>query len=286
MEKIILSVEETVDISNEELDRMGVKHIPLNYRNETTGEDNPKLSVAEFYSALRSGESFKTSLINEFEFSEYFSELVKEGSVIHLGFSGGLSGTNKSAQDAAEKINLTSKNKVYVVDSLTGSGAQAILLRETLKRLKEGKTAEELVEFANEFKTHLCLNFSPEDLKTLAKSGRCNKVVAVLGTILNIKPIVYCNDEGKFSIRQKVISRKKALTRMDELFKEKYNFLSEYVYILHGDKYADAKFIKDEILKDERFKSCKIIVDYLGIIVGAHGGPGNICMCFTTDKKN
>lgn len=285
MNNIILSVEETTDITPEELDKLCVKHIPLNYRNETTGEENPKLSLQEFYAAIRKGNAFKTSLVNEAEFEDYFKEIVKLGDVIHIGFSGGLSGTNKCAQEAAEKINLESKNKVYVVDSLTGSGAQAILLREVLKRKNEGQSVEELVKFANEFKTHLCLNFSPEDMKTLAKSGRCSKVLALIGTILNIKPIIYCNNEGKFSMRQKVISRKKAMLKMVEYFKANYNFESEYVYILHGDKYVDAEFIKDEILKDEKFKSCKLIVDYLGIIVGAHGGPGNLCMCFTADKR-
>ncbi len=285
MSKIILSVEETCDIDPAELDKLGVRHLPLCLRNETTGEENPKITLKEFYNEIRHGATFKTSLINEFEFTEFFKNLVKEGDVVHLGFTGGLSGTNKCAMDAAEKVNALGGNKVYVVDTLTGSGAQAIILREVMKKLEAGASAQEVVDFANDLKMHITLNFTPEDMKTLAKSGRLNKVLALIGTILNIKPIIYCTNEGKFAIRQKVISRKKALLRMVELFKENYNFLSEYVYILHGDKEEDANFIKNEILKDERFAKCNIVVDYLGTIVGAHGGPGNLCMCFTSEKR-
>lgn len=285
MKKIILSVETTCDIPTDELDKMGVKYLVLHLRNETTGEEEPKLTIKEFYDEIRKGNVFKTSLINEFEFEEHFSKLLKEGDVLHLGFTGGLSGTCKCAQDAAEKLNKVSENRVVVVDTLTGSGAQAIILREVLKKMNEGLSLDELKDFANEFKMGVSLNFTPEDMKTLAKSGRLNKVLALIGTLLNIKPIIYCNNEGKFSMRQKVLSRKKALIRLVEMFKENYNFKSEYVYILHGDKVEDAEFIKEEIEKDERFKDVKIIIDYLGVIVGAHGGPGNICLCYTADKR-
>jgi len=285
MNKIILSIESTSDISDKELDKMGVKHIALTYRNETTGEENPNLSLIQFYDAIRAGSTFKTSLINEYEFTEYFKEISKEGDVLHLGFDGAISGTNKCAKDAAEAVNKLGGNKVYVVDTLTGSGGQAIILRETIEKIKEGKSIKELIEFVDDFKMRVSLNFSPEDMKTLAKSGRLNKIVAMIGGILNIKPVIYLNNDGKFQVRQKVIGRKKALNKMIEQFKETYNFESKYLYILHGDKYEDADFISDTIKKDERFKDVKIIIDYLGVIVGAHGGPGNICMCYTANQR-
>ena len=137
MEKIIISIETTCDIAPEKLDEMGVKHVSLTYRNETTGEESPNLTIKEFYDAIRSGSTFKTSLINEYEFEEYFKELIKEGDVLHIGFDGSVSGTNECAKNAAEKINKTCNNKVYVIDTLTGSGGQAIILMETLKKLKE-----------------------------------------------------------------------------------------------------------------------------------------------------
>ncbi len=285
MKKIILSVENTTDISDEELDKWSVRRININVLNVTTGEENPNLTITEFYDKIRHGNVFKTSLINEQEFFNYFSELAKEGDVLHLAFTGGLSGTAKCAKDAAERVNEQGPNKVYVVDTLTGSGAQAIILREVIRKMDEGMGIEDLVKFAEELKTHTMLLFTPEDLKTLAKSGRCSKILAVLGTILQIKPIIYCNNEGKFAMKQKVISRKKALMRLVELFKENYNFTSPYVYILHGDKLADAEYIRDEIKKDSRFKDCEFCINYLGTVVGAHGGPGNLCLCFTAKTR-
>lgn len=285
MGKIIISIETTCDIAPEKLDEMGVKHVSLTYRNETTGEENLNLEIKEFYDAIRNGATFKTSLVNEFEFEEHFSSLVKDGDVLHLGFDGSVSGTNECAKKAAEKINETSENKVYVIDTLTGSGGQAIILMETLKKLNEGKTIEEIVSFVEDLKTRISLNFTPEDMKTLAKSGRLNKIVAKIGGILNIKPIIYLNEEGKFHPRQMVVGRKKAINKIIERFKEEYNFESEYVYVLHGDKVEDAEFIVNEIKKEEKFEKVNFIIDYLGVIVGAHGGPGNICLTYTANNR-
>lgn len=285
MKKIILSIETTCDIPVEELKEMGVKHISLTYRNETTGDESPNLTLKEFYDAIRGGATFKTSLINEYEFEEFFGNLVKDGDVIHLGFDGAVSGTCACAKRAAEKVNESSKNKVYVVDTLTGAGGQAIILREVIKKLNEGKGVKELVAFAEDLKTRVSLNFSPEDMKTLAKSGRVNSVVATLGGLLNVKPIIYLNEKGEFHSRQMVVGRKAALRKMVERFKANYNFESEYVYVLHGDKVQDAELIVNEIKKDEKFKDVNCIIDYLGVIVGAHGGPGNICLCYTADNR-
>ncbi len=285
MKKIILSIETTCDIPAEELDKMNVRHISLSYHNEVTGEENPNLTIKEFYDEIRNGATFKTSLINEYEFEEYFKEIVKEGDVLHLGFDGAVSGTCSCAIKASEKVNAENTNKVYVVDTLTGSGGQAIILNEVIKKLNEGKTIEELVSFAEDLKTRVSLNFTPEDMKTLAKSGRVNNVVAKIGGMLNIKPIVYLNEEGKFHSRQMVIGRRKALNRMVEHFKENYNFESNDVYVLHGDKLQDAELVVNEIKKDERFSNVNFIIDYLGVIVGAHGGPGNICLTYTANKR-
>ena len=286
MKQTILSIETTCDISIEELNKMNVKHISLSYRNATTDEENPNLTLKEFYDQIRNGATFKTSLINEYQFEEYFKSLIKEGDVLHLGFDGAISGTCECAKKAAKKINENSNlHKVYVVDTLTGSGGQAIILQEVIKRQKEGKSIEELVDFAEDLKTRVSLNFSPEDLKTLAKSGRVNNIVAKVGGILNIKPIIFLNSEGKFQTRQKVIGRKAALNKMIEHFKQNYNFESDLVYVLHSDKIQDAQYIVNEIKKESKFHKVNFIVDYLGVIVGAHGGPGNICLTYTANKR-
>ncbi len=286
MKKIIISIETTCDIPVKQLEEMEVKHISLSYRNETTGEENPNLTLKEFYDAMRNGAFFKTSLINEFEFEEYFRKLIEEGDVIHLGFDSAVSGTCACAKNAAEKINAEdNKNKIYVVDTLTGSGGQAIILHEVLKQKEKGKTVQELVDFAEDLKTRVSLNFSPENLKTLAKSGRINSFIAKIGGVLHIKPIIYLNEKGEFKPREKIIGRKKVLLRLVENFKANYNFESDRVYVLHSDKVEDAEFIVNEIKKDSKFKKVNFIIDYLGVIVGAHGGPGNICLTYTSNKK-
>ena len=286
MGKIILSIETTCDIPVKQLEEMGVNHISLQYRNETTGEENPNLTLKEFYDTMRGGNLFKTSLINEYEFSEYFSKLVKNGDVLHLGFDGSVSGTCACAKAAADSVNQQDNpHKVHVIDTLTGSGGQAIILHEVIKKINEGKQLDEIIDFVNDLKKRISLNFSPEDLKTLAKSGRVNSIVAKIGGLLNIKPIIYLDDEGKFQTRQKVMGRKNALNKMIDHFKNNYNFESDMVYVLHGDKLEDAQYVVDELKKDDRFKNINFIIEYLGVIVGAHGGPGNICLTYTANKR-
>lgn len=285
MTKILLSIETTCDIPVQELNKLNVHHISLSYRNEKTGEVNPNLTLKEFYDEIRNGALFKTSLINEYEFEEYFKELLKEGDVLHLGFDSAVSGTCSCAKSAAEKLNKESANKVHVIDTLTGSGGQAILLKEVIKKLEEGKTIEELISFAEDLKTRISLNFSPEDMKTLANSGRLNKIVARIGGMLNIKPLIHLNDNGEFQSKQLIIGRRKALNKMIEHFKANYNFESNLVYVLHSDKIQDAEYIVNEIKKESKFDKVDFIIDYLGVIVGAHGGPGNICLTYTANKR-
>jgi fatty acid-binding protein DegV len=81
-------------------------------------------------------------------------------------------------------------------------------------------------------------------MKTLAKSGRVSNIIATIGGLMNIKPIIFLNEEGKFQTRQKVIGRKNALNKMIEHFKQNYNFESDLVYILHGDKVQDAELLQ------------------------------------------
>ena len=111
--------------------------------------------------------------INEFSFKEYFSSLIKDGDVLHLGFDGAISGTCACAKSAAEELNKESKvGKVYVVDTLTGSGGQAIILKEVLKKLGEGKTIEELISFVEDLKTQIRIKKlvnSLEKIKNLIK---------------------------------------------------------------------------------------------------------------------
>ena len=75
------------------------------------------------------------------------------------------------------------------------------------------------------------------------------------------------------------------MNKIVEQFKTNYNFESEYVYVQHGDKIEDAEFIINEIKKDEKFKNVNFITDFLGVIVGAHGGPGNICLTYTANER-
>jgi len=288
MEKnIIISTESTCDIPLEELEKLGVSCIKLNYRNETTGEENPDITLKEFYQKQREGNVFKTSLANTFEFEEYFNGLLEKGDVLHIGLSSGLSANFKSAKDAADNVNaLGKKNKVYIVDALTGSLGQALLLFQILDAKKEGKSAKELFELCEELKTLQVTNFVLDDLKTAARSGRFSKVVAFVASVLNLKPILYVNDEGSFSCAKKVLGRKNSLSTLYNMFKEKYDKRYKTVVIMHSDAEADALEIRDKILADSAYKGFEVKVYTLGTVIGSHCGPGVVTMAYSSAKRN
>lgn len=280
--KVIISIESTCDLPQEELDNLGVSVIKLNYRNETTEEENPNLTLHEFYNKIREGNVFKTSLANTYEFEEYFKNLLKEGDVVHLGLSSGLSANFKSAFDAAENVNKLGENKVYMVDTLTGSLGQALLLLEVVEKAKEGLSASELKEYAEEMKNKQTTNFLLDDLKTAARSGRFSKVAAFLASVLNLKPVLYVNNEGSFSCAKKVLGRKNALATLLNIFKEKYDGRNKTVIIMHSDCEADANEVKRQILADPKYSDLDIRVYMLGTVIGSHCGTGVVTLAYSS----
>ena len=285
-ERVIISVENTCDLPEEMLKDLDVKFIKLNYRNETTGEENPNLTLAEFYQKEKEGNVFKTSLANTFEFEEYFKPLVENGDVVHIGLSSGLSSNFKSVKEAADNLNQKSENHIYVIDSLTGSLGQAFILKEVCKKRDQGASAKEISLFAEDLKMHLVTNFMLEDLKTASRSGRFSKVAAFLASVLNVKPILYVNDVGAFSCAKKVFGRKGALKSLVEIFKEKYDGKYKRVIIMHSDAQKDAEAVKNEILSDPKYKDLEIEIYWLGTVIGSHCGPGVVTLAYSSASRN
>lgn len=285
MENIIITTENTCDLSKQELEKLGVLAVELEYRNQTTGEENPNLSLKEFYDKVRKGNVFKTSAKNASDFEAFFAPLVEKADVLHIGLSTELSSNFYNVKEAAEKLNKTSKHHIYVIDSLNGSLGQAFLINEVCKKRDEGMNAKDLAVFAEQYKMQYMTIFSPDDLKTAAKSGRFSKVSAFLVSVLNIKTVLYVNDVGGFSCLKKTVGRKNALKGMIELFKQKYDHKNKVVYIMHSDKLEDALYIKNEIEKDPDFADVEIRIGDIGVVIGSHCGAGTVAMSYSSPAR-
>lgn len=283
MENVIITTENTCDLPSVELEKMGVEVIDLEYRNQTTGEENPNLSLKEFYEQLRKGNVFKTNARNALDFELFFAPLIEKGDIIHIGLSSELSSNFYNVKEAAEKLNKTSKHHIYVIDSLNGSLGQAFLIDSVCKKREEGCSAKEIAVFAEQYKMQYMTIFSPDDFKTAVKSGRFSKVSAFIASVLNIKTVLYVNDVGGFSCIKKAVGRKNALKGMLELFKQKYDNQNKTIYIMHSDKLEDALYLKSELEKE--FKDIEIRLGEIGVVIGSHCGVGTVAMSFSSKSR-
>ena len=210
------------------------------------------LSADEFYGMLRAGEMAVTSQPSPQAAIDMLEPILKEGKdILHLSFSSGLSGTYNSMCIAAEELQEKyPERKIVVIDTLCASLGEGLIDYKALELQKEGKSLEEVAQWVEENKLKICHFFMVEDLNHLQKGGRISKTAAVLGTMVQIKPIIYLDNEGKLQIIKKERGRKKALTHIvDMAVKQSEGWDNDIVMITHGDCKEDAEFVARQVEK-------------------------------------
>ena len=259
----------------------------LNLDGETLKDDLGKsLGYREFYEKLRAGSMPSTSQINIYTFEEKFKELLDKGyEILYIGLSSALSGTFNSANMARNNILEENPNaKIAVVDSISVSMGLGMLIKKAYEMINEGKMLEEIVQWIEENKSKVIHAILVDDLKHLKRGGRLSASSAAVGTILNIKPLLKLNNSGAVEATEKVKGKKKALKRLASIVKEKaINIENEILYIMHGDALEEAQYLKEIILQELNFKDVK--VEYIGTVIGTHGGPGTIAAVFWGNER-
>ena len=259
----------------------------LNLDGEIIKDDLGKsLGYREFYEKLRAGSMPSTSQINIYTFEEKFKELLDKGyEILYIGLSSALSGTFNSANMARNNILEENQNaKIAVVDSISVSMGLGMLIKKAYEMINEGKMLEEIVQWIEENKNKVIHAILVDDLKHLKRGGRLSASSAAVGTILNIKPLLKLNNSGAVEATEKVKGKKKALKRLASIVKEKaINIENEILYIMHGDALEEAQYLKEMILQELNFKDVK--VEYIGTVIGTHGGPGTIATVFWGNER-
>ena len=276
MRDYIITVNSTVDTGKEWLEERNVPVIPLKYTidgQEYT--DMYGLSDKEFFQKLREGKMSVTSQINPEEAKEMLEPYVKEGKdVLHLAFSSALSGTCNSMKIAAEELQEEyPEAKVIVVDTLCACMGEAMLLYYALKQKEAGKTIEEVAQWAEENKLHVCHNVTVDDLFHLHRGGRVSKTAAVLGTMVKVKPIIHMDDNGALQVIGKERGRKKSLHKIVDMAVERSKgWDNEIIMITHGDCLEDAEYVAK--LVREKMGVENVFIHNIGTVIGSHTGPG------------
>ena len=280
MSEYIVTVNSTVDVPKEWLEERNVPFIPLKYTIDgETYKDMLGLSSKEFFQKLRDGKMAVTSQVNPDEAKAALEPFLKEGKdVLHLGFSSALSGTYNSMRLAAEELREEYPDrKIIVVDSLCACMGEALLLHYVLKLRDAGKSIEEAAKLAEENKLHVCHNVTVDDLHHLQRGGRVSKTAAVLGTMVQIKPMIHMDNSGSLQVIGKERGRKKSLNKIvDMAVEQAKGWDNEIIMITHGDCMEDAQYVAQRVR--EKMGIENIFINNIGTVIGSHTGPGVVAV--------
>lgn len=289
MKEYALVTDATVDLPQAVLEKMQVIVIPMPVRlGETEYMFEPaqkQLTVKEFYQRLRAGEAPETAQINMALFLETFVPLARQGlDILYLGFSSGLSGTYQSAlMAAAEMKRLFPEIRVCCVDSLSASIGEGAFVHQAGRLKAQGMGYEALCQWAWENRLNAAHWFTVEDLFHLYRGGRLSKGSAMVGTALNIKPILTMDWGGKLKPSEKVRGKVKALHRMVDLMAVTLTPETDTVIVGHGDDPETAGQLARMI--GDRFPQVEIILSEIGPVIGTHVGPGMVAAAYMGSSR-
>ena len=256
--------------------------VELDGRAYAEGEMTPK----ELYDHLRSGKLPKTSAVNPELWADAMRPALEQGQdVLTLVFSSALSATCQNAFIAAEELRGEFPDrKLIVIDSLCAAIGLGLLVHTAAKLRDAGKTIEETAAWIEEHKLNVCHWVTVEDLMHLKRGGRVSAATAVVGTMLNIKPIIRVDDNGRLESLAKCRGRKAALNYLLDRMAESFDpEIDDTVFIGHGDCMEDAKYLEQKVR--ERFGVQNVHINYIGAVVGAHTGPGVAVLFFYGKKR-
>lgn len=289
MREYVITTDSTVDLPKEYLREHQVQAVSLSYEIEgETYEDLNGLEPAVFYEKMRNGAMPTTSQANPEQVRELFEGILKEGKdILHIAFSSGLSGSYNSARIAAEELKeMYEGAEIYVIDSLCASVGEGLLYHKARCMKEKGKTLQEVAAWVEKNKLHICHNVAVDDLNHLYRGGRLSRTSAVVGSMINIKPFIHMDENGKLVPIGKVRGRKKSLNILVDAMAEQikgYEEENDVIMISHGDCIEDARYVGK--LVEERFGIHNILINYVGTVIGSHTGTGVVALCFMGNKR-
>ena len=267
------------DFTQQQYQQCNVTCVPLSvvYKGESHSNFSDPADVKAFYDELRTGITATTSAVNPDGWAAPMEEALKAGEdVLVIAFSSALSGTYQSAVIAANDLQETYPDrKIYVVDSLCAALGQGLLVWYACRKRDEGMDIDSLRTWVEETKPHLCHWFTVDDLNHLKRGGRVSATTAMVGTMLNIKPVLHVSDEGRLVNIGKTRGRKAAIAQLAGKLGEAITD-TETAFIGHGDCPEDAAAL--EQLIREKYGVKNVVTGYVGPVIGAHTGPGVLAL--------
>lgn len=289
MRNFYITTDSNSDLPQEYIDKLGTVIIPQYYSfGDTVYGDELNMSPSEFYERMKNGELPQSQANNPAVIEDKFREILDKGcDIIHIAFSSALSGSyNNVCMVARELLEEYTDAKITVIDSLNVSLGESLMVIHANNLKSNGAAYNEVVENLNEFKHHINVLFTVDDLFHLQRGGRVSKTTAIVGSALNLKPFLYVTDEGKLSSAGTVRGRKKSISslvdRMSDSLGEDPDF-SIPVGIVHGNCLEEAENLAKMIKEQTLFTNT--IINDISPSIGTHSGPGAIGIIFYGDLK-
>ena len=257
---------------------VGHADLTVTYSGESHTTFSDPAAIKGFYGELRKGVTATTAAANPDDWARLMKPALARGQdVLVLAFSSALSTTYQSAVIAAEELRETYPERtIHVIDTLCAALGQGLLIWHASRKQSEGLTIDELAAWVEETKLHICHWVTVDDLSHLKRGGRISTTSAIVGTMLNVKPIIHVDNEGRLVNTAKVRGRKIALEYLAKQFADTATD-KETVFIAHGDCPEDAAAL-EALVRNEGAKN--VITGYVGPVIGAHTGPGVLVVFF------
>ncbi|MCL2709073.1 MAG: DegV family protein [Defluviitaleaceae bacterium] len=286
----LIVTDSTTDLTQEFADKLGLVIVPylfnLDGKEYYDYPDRRELSIRDFYDALRDGKTASTSLVTKQRYEEVFRPHLASGKdVIYLCLSTGLSSSYSQCELAAEELlREYPERKLITIDSLGASMGQGLMAYYASKARDEGKTITENADYIREIIRTTCHWVSVDDLKHLRRGGRVSGASAFMGTILNIKPIIHMDEEGRLIPVAKIRGWANVFDYLGKRIEETMiEPKDQIIFISHSDSEETAKKLAEYLLN--RFGPRQIEINTIGPVIGAHTGPGTIALFYLGSKR-
>ena len=290
MRDYVIMTDSCCDLTDQMARDLELEVLPLTMHMD--GQDYPNdlagtaISNQEFYKRIRAGKLATTSAVNVGQFQDAMRRVLESGrDIVCVCFSSALSTTYQSAVIAAEDLRAEfPEAEIHVVDSLSASLGQGLLLYLAVEQKRKGLTAAELAKWVEDNRLTVCHWFTVDDLNFLKRGGRVSATTALLGTMLSIKPIMHTSDEGKLVPVSKARGRKAAIAALlDKIETLGIHPERQTMFICHADCEEDAKAVAQTI--QDRFGTPTVHINYIGPVIGSHTGPNTMGIFFVGTQR-
>lgn len=290
MSEFVILTDSSADLGADMAARLDVQVLPLSFTiQELTYHnfpDNHEMDPRVFYDMLRKGDVATTAAVNVSQYTEALEPLLQAGKdVLVLAFSSGLSATYSSSAVAVEELREKYPGrKLYTVDTLCASLGQGLIVCLAAREREKGRSIEEVRDWVEQHKLNLCHQFTVDDLHFLKRGGRISATTAVLGSMLQIKPVLHVDDEGRLVNVGKARGRHASLKALvDKMELTAIDPKEQTVFISHGDCLEDAETVA-QMVKD-RMGVQEVYINYVGPVIGAHSGPGTLALFYVGTER-